>query len=119
MPNSSHNATSRTPSRAQRNATKGSWSGSRRGSRGRSGSRTGGTGHVEVIPFRPHHSWCVQLLLLVWRWTPELLLVAFGVWYWRRTSQAGWPGWVQLALPIVVLAVLLAWPWTRRWVLGV
>jgi hypothetical protein len=71
-----------------------------------------------VIPFRPHHSWWVQLLLLVWRWTPELLLVAFTVWYWRWTLHQGWPGWVQLGLPAVVLVALLAWPWSRQWVLG-
>src|SRR4051812_19567381 len=118
MPNSSHNATSRTPSRAQRNATKGSWSGSRRGSRGRSGSRTGGTGHVEVIPFRPHHSWWVQLLFLIWRGTPELLLLATVARYWHRTGQAGWPRWGPGLVPLVVLAVLVAWPWSRRWVLG-
>src|SRR3954464_14291861 len=115
--NSTRNTSSRTPSRVKNG--NGSWS-RNRGSRGsrRSGSHLGGTGHVEVIPFRPHHSWWVQLLLLVWRWTPELLLVAFTVWYWRRTSHLGWPGWVQLALPVVALAGLLAWPWSRRWVLG-
>src|SRR3954453_22073598 len=111
MSNSTGNTTnrsSRTPSRAQGNTAKGSWSGSRgsRGSRGsgsRFGSRTGGTGHVEVIPFRPHHSWWVQLLLLLWRWTPELLLVASVVWYWHRTTHEGWPGWVQLAVPLALV----------------
>src|SRR4051812_30105040 len=119
MPNSSHNATSRTPSRAQRNATKGSWSGSRRGSRGRSGSRLGGTGHVEVIPFRPHHSWWVQLVLLIWRWTPELLLLAAVVCYWHRTSEAGWPTPTQIAVPMALLAPVVIWPRTRFWMLGI
>src|SRR3954452_6851106 len=120
MPKSNANTSSRTPSRARGNTPKGSWSGSVRGSRGSrgSGSRLGGTGHVEVIPFRPHHSWWVQLVLLVWRWTPELLLVVLTVWYWHRAAVVGWPGSVQLAVPVVVLAALLAWPLTRRWVLG-
>jgi hypothetical protein len=121
MSNSTRNTTnrpSRTPSRVKN--TTSPWSRGRgpRESRG-SGSRLGGTGHVEVIPFRPHHSWWVQLLLLIWRWTLELLLVASIVWYWRRTAMEGWPGWVQLTVPAVVLAALLTWPLTRRWVLGV
>src|SRR3954453_8701135 len=121
MPKSSANTSASTPSRAQRNTTKGSWSGSGRSSRGSrgSGSHLGGTGHVEVIPFRPHHSWWVQLLLMVWRWTPELLLLGAVAWYCQRTSHQGWPGWVQLTLPLVVVAALLAWPWSRRWVAGV
>src|SRR4051794_31262117 len=119
MPKSNANTSTRTPTRAQGNTSKGSRSASGRGrSSSRSGPRLGGTGHVEVIPFRPHHSWWVQLLLMFWRWTPELLLVAFTLWYWRRTSHLGWPGWVQLTLPLVVLAGLLAWSWSRRWVLG-
>src|SRR3954467_12782655 len=119
MPNSSRNTTSRTPSRAQRNTTKGSSWGSRRGSRGRSGSRLGGTGHVEVIPFRPHHSWWVQLLLLIWRWTPELLLLAAVVWYWHRTSEAGWPAPTQIAVPMALLGPVVIWPRTRFWMLGI
>src|SRR3954468_14958514 len=103
MPNSTRNASSRTPSRVKNTTTSRSGSRGSRGSRG-SGSRLGGTGHVELIPFRPHHSWWVQLLLLLWRWTPELLLLASTIWYLRRTSREGWPGWVQLALPLVVLA---------------
>jgi hypothetical protein len=73
---------------------------------------------VEVIPFRPHHSWWVQLALLIWRWATELVLAGLAVWYWAHTSDAGWPTWVQLGLPLLVLAALLVWPWTRRWVLG-
>jgi hypothetical protein len=56
---------------------------------------------------------------MVWRWTPELLLLATVAWYWHRAAEAGWPGWVQLTLPAVVLVALLAWPWSRRWVIGV
>jgi hypothetical protein len=119
MTKSSPNTSTRTATHAQGNTSKGSRSASRRGrNSSRSASRLGGTGHVEVIPFRPHYSWWVQLLLLVWRWTSELLLVALAVWYWRRTSQQGWPGGVQLAVPVVVVTGLLAWSWSRRWVLG-
>ncbi len=28
-----------------------------------------------MIPFRPHHSWWVQLLLLGWHWLGELVLL--------------------------------------------
>src|SRR4051794_32665583 len=125
MPKSSRNTSTRTPSRAQRNNANGSRSGSRRGSRGSSwgsrsrlGSRIGGTGHVEVIPFRPHHSWWVQLLLLIWRWTPELLLIATVAWYWHRTSEAGWPTPTQIAVPMALLAPVVIWPRTRFWMLG-
>src|SRR3954453_21935932 len=121
MPKSNPNTSTRTPTRAQRNTTKGSRSGRGRGSRGsrRSGSHLGGTGHVEVIPFRPHHSWWVQLLLLVWRWTPELLLLAAVVWYWHRTSAAGWPTPTQIAVPMALLAPVVIWPRTRFWILGI
>src|SRR3954453_2090046 len=116
--NSTRNTSSRTPARGKDSHS--SWSRSRgsRGSRG-SGSRLGGTGHVEVIPFRPHHSWWVQLLLLIWRWTPELLLLAAVVWYWHRTSEAGWPTPTQIAVPMALLAPVVIWPRTRFWILGI
>jgi hypothetical protein len=72
-----------------------------------------------VIPFRPHHSWWVQLLLLIWRWTPELLLVASFAWYWHRTSEAGWPTPTQIAVPMALLAPVVIWPRTRFWMLGI
>ncbi len=119
MSNNTARSASRTPTRVPRNGG-GSFGRTGRGSRsGRSGSRLGGTGHVEVIPFRPHHNWWVQLLLMVWRWTPELLLLGAVAWYWHRTAATGWPGWVQLVIPGVILAALLAWPRSRRWVLGI
>src|SRR3954447_166523 len=116
--NGTRNTSSRTHSRGKNSNS--SWSRSR-GSRGSlgSGSRLGGTGHVEVIPFRPHHSWCVQLLLLVWRWTPELLLLAAVAWYWHRTSEAGWPAPTQIAVPMAILAPVVIWPRTRFWILGI
>src|SRR3954452_25119291 len=121
MPKSNANTSSRTPSRARGNTPKGSWSGSVRGSRGSrgSGSRLGGTGHVEVIPFRPHHSWWVQLVLLIWRWTPELLLLAAVAWYWHRTSDSGWPTPTRIAVPMALLAPVVIWPRTRSWILGI
>jgi hypothetical protein len=72
-----------------------------------------------VIPFRPHHSWWVQLLLLIWRWTPELLLLAAVAWYWHRTSEAGWPAPTQIAVPMALLAPVVIWPRTRFWILGI
>ena len=72
-----------------------------------------------MIPFRPHHSWWVQLLLLIWRWTPELLLLAAVVWYWHRTSEAGWPTPTQIAVPMALLAPVVIWPRTRFWILGI
>jgi hypothetical protein len=72
-----------------------------------------------VIPFRPHHSWWVQLLLLIWRWTPELLLLGAVVWYWHRTSEAGWPMPTQIAVPMALLAPVVIWPRTRFWILGI
>jgi hypothetical protein len=72
-----------------------------------------------VIAFRPHHSWWVQLLLLIWRWTPELLLLAIVVWYWHRTSEAGWPTPTQIAVPMALLAPVVIWPRTRFWMLGI
>src|SRR3954451_872522 len=119
MPNSSRNTTSRAPSRARENTTKGSWLGSRRGSRGRSGSRLGRTGHVEVIPLRPHHSWWVQLLLLIWRWTTEMIVLAAVDWYWHRTIQGGWPTPIQIAVPMALLAPVVIWPRARFWILGI
>src|SRR3954452_14395406 len=117
MSNSKANTSTRTPSRVK--SGNGPWSRGRgsRGSRG-SGSRLGGTGHVEVIPFRPHHSWWVQLLLLIWRWIPELLLLAAVVWYWHRTNEAGWPTPTQIAVPMALLAPVVIWPRTRFWILG-
>src|SRR4051794_13759830 len=120
--NSTRNTSSRTPSRVKNSngSRSGGW-GSRgsRSSGSRFGSRIGGTGHVEVIPFRPHHSWWVQLVLLVWRWTPELLLLAAVVWYWHRTSEAGWPAPTQIAVPMALLAPVVIWPRTRFWILGI
>ena len=72
-----------------------------------------------MIPFRPHHSWWVQLLLLIWRWTPELLLLAAVAWYWHRTSEAGWPTPTQIAVPMALLAPVVIWPRTRFWILGI
>ena len=63
-----------------------------------------------MIPFRPHHSWWGQVLLLIWRWTPELLLLAAVVWYWHRTSEAGWPTPTQIAVPMALLAPVVIWP---------
>src|SRR4051794_41435762 len=115
MPKSNANTSTRTPTRAQGNTSKGSRSASGRGrSSSRSGPRLGGTGHVEVIPFRPHHSWWIQLLLLVWRWTPEPLLAVTVAWDWRRTTRAGWPRWGPLPPPPLGLARLLAGAWSRR-----
>src|SRR3954451_17269665 len=115
--NGTRNTSSRTHSRGKDSNSSRSGSRGSRGSRG-SGSRLGGTGHVEVIPFRPHHSWWVQLLLLIWRWTPELLLLATVLWCWHRTSEAGWPAPTQIAVPMALLAPIVIWPRTRFWMLG-
>ena len=72
-----------------------------------------------MIPFRPHHSWWVQLLLLIWRWTPELLLLAAVAWYWHRSSEAGWATPTQIAVPMALLAPVVIWPRTRFWILGI
>src|SRR3954447_23048875 len=124
MSNNSARTASRTPFRTGRNAgprpgrgAGGSRSGGSSGSR--RGSRPGGTGHVEVIPFRPHHSWWVQLLLLGWRWLTELILLGLLAAYLVQASHAGWPIWLSVLVPVVVLAALLAWPPTRWVVQGV
>lgn len=76
-------------------------------SKSRTGSRRGELGHLELISYRPHRSWPVQLLLLLWRWAVELaLFVVLAVMVVKVHVAGGWP-WLVCVAAVMVAPV---WP---------
>src|SRR3954454_3441604 len=66
--------------------------------------RNGVNGHLEVIPYRPHRTWWVQAVLLVWRWLFELLFIAAVTWVIVKVHDAS--GWAWTWSTLAVLAFL-------------
>ena len=90
--------------------------------RSRTGSggsrRSGGVDHVQVIPFRPHRSWPVQFLLMLWRWLPDLVLVGLAVWFYVAADAAGRPFWVTTLALVIIVGLVMVPPMSRRILVG-
>jgi hypothetical protein len=68
----------------------------------RSGS-TGVLGDPRVLGFRPHRAWWAQVLVTVWRWSAELVLLACLLYLLGKAEQFG----VSATVFLLVLALLL------------
>ena len=88
-----------------------------RASRGSRSSRRGDrTGSVEVF-IRPERSVLIRLVAVLWRLRAELAVTAAAVWLWLWLT-ARMPSWAALTAVLSTAAVVLVWPWSRRFVLG-
>jgi hypothetical protein len=91
-------------------------------SNSRSGAtvRSGGRGdHLQVVPFRPHRSRAVQVLLFVWRWLFELLFLAACVAVVVRLHSHGLPVVWAITAVVAALAFPFLIPRTRRVLMAV
>lgn len=88
------------------------------------GGGRNGTAHLEPIAFRPHRTWPVQLLLLLWRWAVELVLLSVLLLLVVKIHHVtGWSGLWSLLAAVGVLVwlsgVLYVIPATRLLLPGV
>ena len=69
------------------------------------------------IALKPHRVWWVQALLIVWRWSFEIAAVVTIVWVYNHLAT-DLPGWAVVCVMFAPLGVALAFPWSRRMVIG-
>jgi hypothetical protein len=74
-------------------------------------------GAVEVISPQLHRSWIVQVLLAIWRWSIEILLLALLIITWFRLS-AHMPNYAVAAVLVVPFAIGANFPRVRRLLAG-
>jgi hypothetical protein len=74
--------------------------------------------HVQVIPFRPHRTWPVQFLLMLWRWLPDLVLMGLVVWFYVAADAAGRPFWVTTLALVLMVGLVMVPPMSRRILIG-
>src|SRR5215467_3204686 len=81
------------------------------------GGRSNRLGAIEVLGPQLHRSWLVQVLLAVWRWSVEILLVVGLLIAWFRLS-AHMPNYAVAAVLVAPVAIGCNFPRVRRLLTG-
>ena len=81
------------------------------------GGRSNRLGAIEVLGPQLHRSWLVQVLLAVWRWLVEILIVIALVITWFRLS-AHMPNYAVAAVLVAPVAIGCNFPRVRRLLTG-
>jgi hypothetical protein len=81
------------------------------------GGRSNRLGAVEVLGPQLHRSWIVQVLLAIWRWSIEIVLLVLLIITWIRLS-AHMPNYAVAAVLVVPFAIGANFPRVRRLLAG-
>lgn len=73
---------------------------------------------VESVKPRFHQSWWMQLLLALWRWLPELLILGAVITAFVWLIRQDIPAWAAAATIVAPIAVLLLIPGINRVIIG-
>lgn len=73
---------------------------------------------VESVKPRFHQTWWMQLLLALWRWLPELLIIGGIVTAFVWLTRLDIPAWAAAATIVAPVAVLLLIPGVNRVIIG-